>query len=530
MTQDEIDARLAAIGGSKLVHTPIAARKTVKVTRKNSLGDPEEKDAEVTVQRWTNEATGHVLEAFQKDDGSWEIVKDDPRGSTPARAGRAETAPPGGKPFIDDGPEAGAAGRRWGWNPQTQAYDRDLGPSPSAQKPPEAPTAPKDEPNPNDPTRLRRWNPKANGGQGAYEDAGPNQAEIDRRKKEEEARAERNRPNATSTTVTRNGVTYIQHTVRSPGKPDEVYFTDQAGNRVQLPEEDGKDDFADIPAAAPRFTPDYDQDDLGLSEYFEELLEARRAGIIDKKQGSRLLQAAGNHATLTSSHGTTRRSQALTQRQQDLGEVQSRRTAAANLEQSVRASVDEMAKDLLPGSGATGQTVVDAYRAMLRMGQRAIEEMGGMRDVPPVSGMRGEQEEAVSPLNVSGSYSVPHVVMRPGGAIEINPPTGGAPAPTAAPVAAPAVAPAAAPVGAPGSGQRVDANDKEDRVPTVPVNPMPGEPGNDPTKPVGMMPGGGMGADGDAQKLQRLLDLGLDDGDARNVLALHKRGVRADQL
>lgn len=45
---------------------------------------------------------------------------------------------------------------------------------------------PKEEPNPSDPTRMRRWNPQTN----AWEDAGANQAEIDRRKKESDATTE----------------------------------------------------------------------------------------------------------------------------------------------------------------------------------------------------------------------------------------------------------------------------------------------------------------------------------------------------
>lgn len=53
---------------------------------------------------------------------------------TPAATRAEDTAPPGGKPFIDDGPEAGKSGRRWGWNATTKAYDRDLGSSPAAQK------------------------------------------------------------------------------------------------------------------------------------------------------------------------------------------------------------------------------------------------------------------------------------------------------------------------------------------------------------------------------------------------------------
>lgn len=64
---------------------------------------------------------------------------DIPTGEQPATS-QSQAAAPGGKPFVDDGPEAGEHGRRWGWNPETRLYDRDLGPSPAAQKPKEEAT------------------------------------------------------------------------------------------------------------------------------------------------------------------------------------------------------------------------------------------------------------------------------------------------------------------------------------------------------------------------------------------------------
>lgn len=52
-------------------------------------------------------------------------------------ASQRDTAPPGGKAWID---EEGPNGRRLGWNPETRAYDRDLGSSPSAQAAAAGPT------------------------------------------------------------------------------------------------------------------------------------------------------------------------------------------------------------------------------------------------------------------------------------------------------------------------------------------------------------------------------------------------------
>jgi hypothetical protein len=124
-------------------------------------------------------ADGTYVEAFGQENGQdVQIVDYKPsqqftqQQATEQRQTAANQAPASGKPFVDDGPEAGATGRRWGYNPQTGLYDRDLGPSPSAQKPPEQAKPPTERVDPANPAHRQQWDPAANGGQGGWVDAG----------------------------------------------------------------------------------------------------------------------------------------------------------------------------------------------------------------------------------------------------------------------------------------------------------------------------------------------------------------------
>jgi hypothetical protein len=95
-------------------------------------------------------ADGSTVDARTSPDGTgWEIVEYKPakefvQAQTQAQRQEQPRQAPGGNPWKDDGPEAGATGRRWGWNQDTGLYDRDLGPSPAAQgigtKPPQGPS------------------------------------------------------------------------------------------------------------------------------------------------------------------------------------------------------------------------------------------------------------------------------------------------------------------------------------------------------------------------------------------------------
>jgi hypothetical protein len=263
-----------------------------------------------------------------------------------------------------------------------------------------------------------------------------------------------------------------------------------------------------IPADAPKYTPDYNADDGGLTAYNEQLQAWRRAGGPERRdQGLRLLQQAGALWEGTATHGGKLRDQGLTQRSQDLGEVQSRRTAADSQFTNVGKTIDDLSKDLIPSDGATGQTIVDAYRAMLGSAKRNAEDAGGYRDVPPVVGQPGTDST--------------QIVMHPGGGISVSPV--GAPPPSLASDTTPAAGPITDPRDAGGVPPSVNAGQSTVAPQeATPVNPAAGEAGNDPTKPVGLFD--------PRSHLDSLIAMGLDPAEAENAVALYERGVREEHL
>lgn len=154
----------------------------------------------------------------------------------------------------------------------TKVYDG----ADSSIQPSRAPDAqaPKEEKNPNDPTRMRRWNPQSK----QWEDAGPNQEEIDRREKE---KADKNKPSVTIREDGKGGLVAISTYPdgRAPtttpvpgvqGKPDQITHQGVVYER--------QTDGAYKPAAGipvpgqarkniDQFQPDYTQPDLGLGAW-----------------------------------------------------------------------------------------------------------------------------------------------------------------------------------------------------------------------------------------------------------------------
>lgn len=279
------------------------------------------------------------------------------------------------------------------------------------------------------------------------------------------------------------------------------------------PDDPGSTPFG---GGGPKYTPNYSDpaSDMGLSKYFESLeqwVQSKGGSQTARRQASQLMTLAGKQAEEAAGHGgklrdqeRANRSDAITQRGQDVDEVASRRTAATNQFENVNTNLSKYAAMLIP-SDVSGQTAVDGYRAALRMGQRQVEDFGGLESVAPVA-IPGQGAGAVP-----GAEST-QIVMHPGGRIEVSP-TGAAPIPAAAPAPA-AVAPAGPPA-------RDDWSTNPGAAPS-PVNPPAGEAGNDPSAKVGLFDPSDAGG--------FLAELGLDPAEAENVMALYKRGVRADHL
>lgn len=267
------------------------------------------------------------------------------------------------------------------------------------------------------------------------------------------------------------------------------------------------------PPAGLDYEPDDTAPDDGLAAYNKKLMDAWRAGTITKEAGQRLLERAGDlyerRETVASKRrdqDTAVRGQAITQRGQNLGEVASRRQDANRQFSDVGGTIDKLAADLIPADGASGQTIVDAYRAMLGSARRHAEEAGGFDVIPdvPMPAMVGGR-----PMD-DGTGST-QIVMRPGGSIEVSP-VGAAPITTPAPTQNAGL----------GTGEPPARGNVPTAAPSAPINPAAGQPGNDPTKPVGLFDPTG--------HLQDLISFGLTPEEAKNAVALYGRGVREADL
>lgn len=283
------------------------------------------------------------------------------------------------------------------------------------------------------------------------------------------------------------------------------------------------------------FIPDDNEPDGGLAAYNSRLMDAWRAGSISKQAGIDLLKRAGEIYEARETVTARRRGDAnttyghdISQRGQSLDEVQSRRSSADNQFGRVNDTVSKYGATLIP-SATSGQTVVDAYRAMLNMAHDHADAAGGYQDVPQI------QKPAILGGPSGDGSDATQVVMHPGGAMTISPVGSAVPGSAVGAVGAGVTATTQAAVDPSGANVQA-ANDATQQgsqaafgalgIPPVaappPVNPAAGEPGNDPTKPVGLF--------NPDPHMQALVDMGLTPDEAQNAVALYKRGVRSDHL
>jgi len=171
----------------------------------------------------------------------------------------------------------------------------------------------------------------------------------------------------------------------------------------------------------------------------------------------------------------------------------------------VGATIDKLAEKLIPGDGVSGQTIVDAYRAMLGSNREHVREAGGYARVPQVGPVAGVPAPGIESTQIT---------LKPGGAIEVSPV--GSPPPNAIGAGAigdqpaPGGAAPSAPPAVQGTPSEVGDTGAPAVKPTQPVTTEPGQPGYVPvdqvTAPIGQA------ADPD---LQHLLDMGFDEDEAR---------------
>lgn len=207
-----------------------------------------------------------------------------------------------------------------------------------------------------------------------------------------------------------------------------------------------------IPAGAPTFAPVYGTDDLGLGDYDKALRQAAADNIITVDQGRKLMETAVGLATEAHTHGLTLRSEAATartqdinQRQQDLGEVQSRRTAANDTFSGLYKSYDAGAQKLMGGDEGLA---TQAFLTALKLAPANAQAWGGMDAVPQVG---PAYQQAVGG---------PSVTVHPNGAVQVQHP---------APL-----------LGPPGAPTNVQPGAVSAQSVAAPPPPTPGEPGGPP--------------------------------------------------
>lgn len=195
---------------------------------------------------------------------------------------------------------------------------------------------------------------------------------------------------------------------------------------------------APMPKGAPRYVPDPTDPsgDFGLTAFDQQVRDAHEAGIISYAQGRQLVADAVESARVAESgynnaqtRASTQRGQDITQRNQDLSEVQSRRTAANTGFDDLWKDVSGNARYLGAGGGdIASQAIFDALEAR----QAYARQAGGYTDVPQVP--------PVSPALGGGGMHT--TTMHPDGTIQVS-----RPMPTSAPTAPPAVPGTPSPVG-----------------------------------------------------------------------------------
>lgn len=561
MTQDELDALLAKAGGRDLVWAPIDAKqKTPNPAASPKLPDGSDNpgyvygsppEVEQPVQSWTNPKTGYVIRAIPQPDGTWNVIQNDPRGTTvPASTQRTpeqqrSDAASATKNEADAANEV-ALNKERDWHEQqghgrvTHAeYQTALDKKEAAARADLAQA------------RADRNEARITSAQEATNQLARDRLNFDRDKAD--------MPDVKVETVKGGDGKSYTKTVRTDKKGNtSVSILGPDGKPVQ--EIPGEKAFVSEPSGAPArkrtlgdITDDLDTYSKWLSDQVDKkLVTPDDADKLLARRYALAQSEAGEQKSVVDAQRGVYGDQ-ITERGQTLQDQGNRRSNATDIYKSASDAFYKYGSQIIP-SKDSGQTAVDAYRAALNLGKQYLGEMGADQPVPNVTvpptiqrtmgvdgqvpfppGYRGAgsgnrpadtEAGAVGPatselgqpgdphyiapgstpapggnalgLGSVGDVAAPHVVMHPGGAIEINPPAQNDPAP-----------------GAPGPG--IDTPYQ-----AQPINPPAGQPGNDASAPVGQF-----NLD---DHHSTLTGMGLSDQEAKNALALYRQGVRADDL
>jgi hypothetical protein len=496
MTQQEVEQWIAANGGGSAVQYAVE-QKSIKNPAYDPYDDTKGPQyVTVPVETWKNSKTGAVLSAKRGDDGAYELWES--ASADPNKPGGQEAAPPGGKPYIDDGPESGQSGRRWGWNPATRAYDRDLGSSPSAQKPTSA-SARKPVAGKPGVYEVTTKDDATNATETHYEDEQGNRVPTPTEEGSAEAPIS-GRPGWVQITTKTGNATKVQFrgpdgkvvdtlpaqtdSARTPvkGRPGvyevttktdgkaETHYEDEAGNRVATPPEkeeiskgggpNGEDVriIRNADGTVDRYEPiagqkapvvdmpalrmEAGQISQEVIDRWNDLNSRVARGEITKPQAIKEFEPihAAAQTRLTEIQAITTTQQGiyrdqLTQRAQDLDETQSRRGAATAATNAATGWLNTVAGK--PGAGKGDFS--GAVDEIINRAYKTQGQYGATRETPAVQ--LGPAAQQANSLNLPGMPSPSTPMTAPGAATsELGQP--GDPALASAPAAAPAARPA----------------------------------------------------------------------------------------
>ena len=392
----------------------------------------------------------------------------------------------------------------------TKVYDG----ADSSIQPSRAPDAqaPKEEKNPNDPTRMRRWNPQSK----QWEDAGPNQEEIERREKE---RAAANKPQTVSTNTTEPYIVTRMPDGSLKQEPNPNYKGPEPkpSTNIQIKGSDGKTYLVPIgpdgkpgkpvdsgvpadnpntpePEGAPK--PSFTVGDAAadLQKYQQWLnSEMRKPGAtLTAARADQLLEARrklwdtalSEQAGIVNAQQSAFRDQ-LQQRGQTLNDQQSRRSSATSIANQTEGDyaglMDKMGAN--PGGASIAQAIAEA-----RFNAGAFVDSMSGGGVPEIKMGPAYAQTAGMQLNPRAGSPVPTIpqTVAPAASVPAQPamaapPTAPPPAPAApafrpmpvAPAPVQAAPPQPSPLSPGQSGMMSPVLDSEN--PPVPQN--PGQPG-----------------------------------------------------
>ena len=335
-------------------------------------------------------------------------------------AAQSQAAAPGGEPWKDDGAEAGSTGRRWGWNPETRLYDRDLGPSPYAQglTGPQQAQAAKDAEakNPSDKqvtgsdgkVYTIRSVPGASGAPPTVKVFAPDGTEVPggvvpgaaKEPEKPEAADRVGKPTGRTETVQQNGRTvkrteYVlpdgtpewrEQTETGPATPNKTVTKPDGRTYEQVVDpETGRvveerlvptTGTKPIPEGATGWTPDPLKPAYGLTERAREVAAMIERGEIDQQQAAQLIAQDRIATELVAQQATNTLTTQQNIRQQDASLSNAATTFSGNMIQTGAQTMLSKSGMNTGGTGSAGE----AFLALLNIASQYARQNGGLMD------------------------------------------------------------------------------------------------------------------------------------------------------